>query len=189
MEGEKTMESIVGFVDGGILPLLDKAWFFISESFRTLLFFAGLLVLIYCFWDGFKELFVSPLRSFIRKHTKWRECRRFEYKGQLMIGEKGKIGISRGSSTRFIRNQRDAYTWHFWNEWSAFEKGFRIVGTHPMHKEGITLFEGIPREVSGSPGIRCVETIMTFPESGIWKVDMYLWNIRRGTIYLKVEDQ
>ena len=183
------MESIVGFVDGGILPLLDKAWFFISESFRTLLFFAGLFVLIYCFWEEFKKLFVSPLRSFIRKHTKWKECRRFEYKGQAMVGEKGKIGLSRGASTRFIRNQRDEYTWHLWDEWKVFDDRFKIVGTHPMHKDGITLFEGIPRDISAKNAVRRVATIMTFPESGVWKVDLFIWNTRSGTIYIKVVDK
>ena len=92
-------------------------------------------------------------------------------------------------SPLIVKDQAEEHIWFLWGVWTVLDKRFNIVGTHPNYKDGITLYEGEPRELSTKIADRSLSTKMSFPESGVWKIDMYDGPSRIRTIYVKVEGE
>lgn len=125
--------------------------------------------------------------------SKWQESPLFESDGYTMIGEEGKAGfIYDGSEVvRFYENKIQKYMWHFWGSQTELTGPLKVIGTHENSSEGIMVIpEGdmsIPSPNNGAD--HHIPTLMSLPETGMWKLEAVINDKVMGTVYVEVHEQ
>ncbi|MFJ7183567.1 DUF4871 domain-containing protein [Lysinibacillus xylanilyticus] len=121
----------------------------------------------------------------------------------LLIGEEGKVGFLVGSGKKgeaeeekIIANKANKYMWHFWGDIDSIIGDFKVVGTdkegkeHPVLVSGDdTVWQYSNTSISPNNGADShIPSIMVFPISGLWKLEIYFNEKLFGEIVINVED-
>lgn len=148
----------------------------------TFLFLAVIFILVGCA-DGENEIVVD----------KWKQSPLFESGGYSMIGVKDKIGFIYDNSEliRFYPNKENKYMWHIWFEDTATEhEKFTVKAIHQDDNEQITLIDNVSLSDSPNNGADIhLPSNMSFPKSGMWKLECFLDGVLFETIYVKVHEE
>ncbi len=121
--------------------------------------------------------------------TKLEPTDSFLSNGVEMVGIEGKLGLFPGKG--LIENERSKQKWHFWADRDFLRtKNFDIKATHEKTGEVISLFFINSSDGIGSPNNGAdahVPSVLEFPQSGIWKIDIYHGEELFESIVLDVE--
>ncbi|WP_341202457.1 hypothetical protein [Planomicrobium okeanokoites] len=140
-------------------------------------------------WEGQQESLILTKTD----DSKWQESPLFESGSYTMIGEEEKAGFiyDGGEVVRFYENKPQKYMWHFWGSQTELTGPFKVVGTHENSIEGIeVVLEGdvlIPSPNNGAD--HHVPTLMSLPETGMWKLEAVINDKIMGTVYVEVHEQ
>lgn len=123
--------------------------------------------------------------------TKWKESALFESGGYTMIGEAGKIGFIYDDNevTRFYPNKEQKYMWHLWGDKEKLQGDFKVIANHESNVEPITLLDRHTLGGSNNGADQHIPTMMSLPESGMWKLDAYVNDKLHGTVFVKVHEK
>ncbi|MDN4608132.1 hypothetical protein [Sporosarcina highlanderae] len=123
----------------------------------------------------------------------WNESSLFTSGSYTMIGEEGRLGFIYDDSevVRFYPNKTQKYMWHFWGNEDELIGDFKVLGTHEDSDEEIIIVPKIGNTyLSPNNGAnQHFPTNMTFPKSGMWKLDAYIGDQIFGSVYVKVHDE
>ncbi|WP_233569503.1 DUF4871 domain-containing protein [Planomicrobium sp. Y74] len=125
--------------------------------------------------------------------SKWQESPLFESGSYTMIGEEEKAGFiyDGGEVVRFYENKSQKYMWHFWGSQTELTGPFKVVGTHENSSEQIVVVpEGevlIPSPNNGAD--HHIPTLISLPETGMWKLEAVINDKVMGTVYVEVHEQ
>ncbi|KPB03922.1 hypothetical protein [Bacillus sp. CHD6a] len=121
----------------------------------------------------------------------WKESALFESGGYTMIGEQERIGFiyEDSDSVRFYPNKEQKYMWHLWGEKEELEGKFKVIATHEEDKESITLLDRHTLGGANNGADQHVPSMMSLPESGLWKLDAYVGDNLFGTVFVKVHEK
>ncbi|WP_088036411.1 DUF4871 domain-containing protein [Evansella clarkii] len=121
--------------------------------------------------------------------TKLEPTDSFLSNGVEMVGIEEKLGLFPGKG--LIENERSRQMWHFWGDIDYFRtKNFDIKATHEKTGEVIDLFFINTSDGIGSPNNGAdahTPSVVEFPQSGIWKLDIYHGEELFESILLEVE--
>ncbi|WP_339254248.1 hypothetical protein NSQ43_07045 [Sporosarcina sp. FSL W8-0480] len=124
----------------------------------------------------------------------WNESSLFKSGNYTMIGEEGRLGFIYDNSevVRFYPNKTQKYMWHFWGNEDELIGDFEVLGTHEDSDEEIIIVpkRGNTSLLSPNNGAdQHFPTNMTFPKSGMWKLDAYIGDKIFGSVYVKVHEE
>lgn len=122
--------------------------------------------------------------------TDWKESALFESGGYTMIGEQGRIGFIYDDSDndRFYPNKQQKYMWHLWGDKEELEGRFKVTATHENDKKSITLVDR-PLGGANNGADQHSPSMMSLPESGMWKLDAYVDDILFDSVFVKVHEK
>lgn len=119
--------------------------------------------------------------------SEWKESALFESDGYTMIGEQGRIGFIYDDSEtdRFYPNKEQKYMWHLWGHKEELEGEFKVTATHVNDKESFTI---VDRQLGGANNgaDQHSPSMMSLPESGMWKLDAQIDDKLFGSVFVKV---
>ena len=123
--------------------------------------------------------------------NKWEESALFESGGYQMIGEKGQIGFIYDDNevTRFYPNKEQKYMWHLWGDPKELKGEFKVIATHEDNVESITLLDRHTLGGSNNSADQHAPSMMSLPESGMWKLDAYVDDRLHGSVFVKVHEK
>jgi hypothetical protein len=123
--------------------------------------------------------------------TEWQESALFVSGGYTMIGKQGRIGFIYDDSNndRFYPNKEQKYMWHLWGEKEELEGEFKVIATHEDGRESITLLDRHSLGGANNGADQHVPSMMSLPESGLWKLDTYVGDNLFDTVFVKVHEK
>lgn len=134
---------------------------------------------------------VTKNENNIKSAKDWQESAIFESNGYQMIGEEGRLGLiyDDDETMRFYPNKENKYMWHFWGSDEELEGELKIVGIHEDGKERVTVLEGESLGGANNEANRHIPSIMSFPKSGMWKLEAYIGGKLFGSVFVKVHEE
>ncbi|MFE3573881.1 hypothetical protein [Lysinibacillus sp. NPDC059133] len=124
----------------------------------------------------------------LAKENKWKESEYFTSENLSLIGQPQLLGFTHSKEGKLFASKPGKYGWHFWGESVKTGEFLSVKGTHQLTHNEIELVTDAKLLGPNSGADIHAPTNMTFPKSGMWKLDAYIAGKLFGSIYVKVEN-
>ncbi|MFE1243454.1 hypothetical protein ACFW35_04915 [Fictibacillus sp. NPDC058756] len=102
------------------------------------------------------------------------------------LGNNGKLGFQSENGI-MVAEKPQRYLWFFWIDQKIFEKPLEIIGIHKKTGDEFTVFnDSEGRYLSGKGLEYAIPTLITLPEKGIWRLEVYFGKDLLGSVVVKV---
>ncbi|TMU87067.1 hypothetical protein FGG79_02710 [Bacillus sp. BHET2] len=122
---------------------------------------------------------------------KWNQSNLFESGPYKMIGVEDRLGFIYDDSeaVRFYPGKVNKYMWHLWGDEEEVNGNLKVVATHQQSKEEVVMFEGNPLDGPHNGADVHTNSLMSLPESGMWRLDAYVEERLHGSVYVEVHEE
>ena len=124
-------------------------------------------------------------------HNDWTESNTFTSEGITMIGVENKLAFIYDDQLPIIAGDTNKYIWLFWSDKEDYLGQFEVIAHHQTNGKSITVFSSqntpIPQPLNGAN--HHLPAIMTFPDFGLWKIDVTFDSVLFGSVYVDVLDK
>ncbi|MGM9924465.1 MAG: hypothetical protein ACI35R_09485 [Bacillus sp. (in: firmicutes)] len=122
--------------------------------------------------------------------AEWKESEYFTSEGLSLIGEPQVLGFTHSDSeeVKIQPNKTQKHGWHFWGEEAKTAGELTVRATKQGSDEQLEIVKNSPLGGPNSGADNHAPTNMTFPESGMWKLDAYLDDQLFGSVYVTVDE-
>ncbi|MEY9976486.1 hypothetical protein [Lysinibacillus sp. RC79] len=124
----------------------------------------------------------------LAKENEWQESEYFTSEKLSMIGEPQLLGFTHSKEGKIVASQTGKYGWHFWGESVKSGDFLRVKGTHQLAGKEVGLVSNAKLLGPNSGADNHAPTNMTFPTSGMWKLDAFIDGKLFGSVNVKVEN-
>lgn len=124
----------------------------------------------------------------LAKENEWQESEFFTSENLSFIGEPQLLGFTHSKEGKIVVGNTEKYGWHFWGESVKIGDFLTVKGTNQITHKEIELVSNAKLLGPNSGADNHAPTNMTFPTSGMWKLDAYIDGKVFGSVYVKAEN-
>lgn len=121
----------------------------------------------------------------------WKESPLFESENLSFIGVENHLGFTYDESElmRFYPGKVQKYAWHFWGNEEELNGKLMIKAIHKETNKEVTLLKDLGLMGPNSGADRHVPSSMSLPDSGMWKLDVFIGGDLYGSVIVNVYER